>query len=194
MGAGIRASLTAMLLCTASAAAAAAAADGDAPICADRPGKSSQACTVPAGHFQFESSFADWTVDKTKDERATALAVGETGFKYGLSDRSHIDIDVAPWVRTTSRAGEVRDHSSGFGDVQVSYKYRATAADSALLVAVSPFVKVPTARRAIGNGKWGSGLIVPIQYAIGKKPLAVSLTPEIDWNADNDGPGHHPPS
>src|SRR5258708_1837369 len=103
MGAGIRASLTAMLLCTASAAAAAAAADGDAPICADRPGKSSQACTVPAGHFQFESSFADWTVDKNNDERATALAVGETGFKYGLSDRSHIDIDVAPWVRTTSQ-------------------------------------------------------------------------------------------
>jgi hypothetical protein len=189
MGAFIRALLTALLLGTGSAATA--ASDGDAPICADRPGKSSQACTVPAGHFQFESSFADWTVDKNNDERATALAVGETGFKYGLSDRSHIDIDVAPWVRTTSRAGEVRDHSSRFGDVQVSYKYRATAADSALLVAVSPFVKVPTARRSIGNGKWEGGLIVPIQYAIGKTPLVVSLTPEVDWNADNDGRGYH---
>lgn len=189
MGAGIRASLTAMLVGTASVATA--AADSDAPICADRPGKSSQACTVPAGHFQFESSFADWTVDNSNGERDTTFAVGETGFKYGLTGRSHIDIDVTPWVRTTSRVGDVRDHSSGFGDVLVSYKYRATAADSALLVAVSPFVKVPTARRSIGNGKWEGGLIVPIQYTIGKTPLVVSLTPEVDWNADVDGRGYH---
>jgi hypothetical protein len=160
-------------------------------ICADRPGKSSQACTVPAGHFQFESSIADWTLDRHDGERDTALVIGETGFKFGLTDRSHIDIDITPWVRTTSRAGGVRDSASGVGDVLVNYKYRITAADAAFMVAISPFVKVPTAKHSIGNGKWEGGLIVPLQYAIPGTALALSATPEIAWNADGDGRGHH---
>ena len=172
------------------AGSAARAAD-EQPICADRPGKSSQACTVPAGHFQFESSIADWTLDRHDGERDTALVIGETGFKFGLTDRSHIDIDVQPWQRQTSRIGDVRDHASGFGDVLVSYKYRLTGADSALVMAVSPFVKVPTAKHSLGNGKWEGGIVVPIQYSIPKSPLQLSLTPEIDWSADADGHGHH---
>src|SRR3954447_27023355 len=98
----------------------------EAPICADRPGKASQACTVPAGHFQFESSFADWTVDKHGGAKDTTLAIGETGFKFGLTDSSHIDIDVTPWQRLTSRDGDTYSHASGFGDVLVNYKYRVT--------------------------------------------------------------------
>jgi len=167
-----------------------AAAD-EQPICADRPGKSSQACTVPAGHFQFESSLADWTLDRHDGERDTALAIGETGFKFGLTDRSHIDIDTTPWVRVTSRDGQAHSSAAGFGDVVVNYKYRLTSADAALMLAVSPFVKVPTGKHSIGNGKWEGGLIVPVQYAIPKSPLVLSVTPEIDWAADADGHGHH---
>ena len=175
----------------AAASASAAAAAGEQPICADRPGKSSQACTVPAGHFQFESSLADWTLDRHGGERDTALAIGETGFKFGLTDRSHIDIDITPWERTTSRQGNSHASASGFGDILVSYKYRLTTADAPLLVAVSPFVKVPTAKRSLGNGKWEGGFIVPIQWAIPKSPLVLSLTPEIDGAANSDRPGHH---
>jgi len=168
-----------------------AAASSQQPICADRPGKSSQACTVPAGHFQFESSVADWTLAKAGGERDTALVIGETGFKYGLTDRSHIDVDVTPWERITSRVGDTREESSGFGDVLVSYKYRLTVAGAGLQIALSPFIKLPTAKRAIGNGKWEGGLTVPVQYSIPHSPLALSLTPEIDWVADSDGHGYH---
>lgn len=161
------------------------------PICADRPGKSSQACTVPAGHFQFESSLADWTLDRHDGERDTTIIIGETGFKFGLTDRSHIDIDIQPWQRSTSRTGNVHDGASGFGDVLVSYKYRLTAADASLAIAISPFVKLPTAKHSIGNGKWEGGLVVPIQYAIPRTPLGLSTTPEIDWAADSGGHGHH---
>lgn len=170
---------------------AAAAPVGEPPICADRPGKSSQACTVPEGHFQFESSLVDWTLTKSGSERDTVLAIGETGFKFGLTDRSHIDIDITPWGRTSARAGNSRERSSGFGDVLVSYKYRLTAAQASLQVALSPFVKIPTAKRPLGNGKWESGLVVPVQYSIPGSPLALSLTPELDWTADSDGRGHH---
>src|SRR5438045_8684580 len=125
------------ILAVALAANSAAAAADEPPICADRPGKSSQACTVPAGHFQFESSIADWTLDKRGNERDTRLAIGETGFKFGLTDRSHIDIDITPWERASSRQGNVNHSASGFGDMLVSYKYRLTAADASLLVAFS---------------------------------------------------------
>src|SRR5437763_9984329 len=108
------------ILAIALAANRAAAAADEQPICADRPGKSSQACTVPAGHFQFESSIADWTLDRDDGERDTALALAETDFKFGLTDRSHIDIDITPWERVTSRVGNFRDRASGFGDVLVN--------------------------------------------------------------------------
>jgi hypothetical protein len=163
----------------------------DQPICADRPGKSSQACTVPAGHFQFESSIADWTLSKGAGERDTALSVGETGFKFGLTDRSHIDIDVTPWERVTSRTGNARDRASGFGEVIVNYKYRLSGSDAALQFAISPFVKIPTAKRPLGNRRWEGGLVLPVQYAIPKTSLALSVTPEMDWTADADGHGHH---
>ena len=169
---------------------AAAAAD-EQPICADRPGKASQVCTVPAGHFQFESSFADWTLDKNGSARDTALAIGETGLKFGLTDRSHIDIDITPFARVTSREGDVHDHASGFGDVLVNYKYRVTAADAGFQLAISPFVKLPTAKRPIGNREWEGGVLAPMQYAIPGTKLALSSTPEVDWTADADGHGHH---
>ena len=55
----------------------------------------------------------------------------------------------------------------------------------------TPFVKVPTAKRSLGNGKWEGGLLIPIGYSIPNSPLSIGLTPEVDWAADGDGRGHH---
>jgi hypothetical protein len=168
-----------------------AEAADQSPICADRPGRSSQPCTVPAGHFQIESSIADWTLDRNDGERDTALSLGQMDFKYGLDDRTHVDIGIAPWNRATSRAGGVHDRASGFGDVLAMVKHNVSPTTSALQVAVSPFVKIPTAKRPLGNGRWEGGFIVPIVYTIGKSPFTINTTPEIDWAADGDGDGHH---
>jgi len=170
---------------------AAAAAAQSLTVCADRPGKSSQTCTVPRGHVQIEIGIGDWTLEKSGGERNTALAIGQFAVKYGLTDRSHIEIDVTPWQRDTSRAAGVRDRSAGFGDLLLVYKQLLTSEDAPLQVAVSPFVKAPTARRPIGNRTWEGGLVVPIQYAIPKSTLAISATPELDWVADGNGRGRH---
>ena len=58
-------------------------------------------------------------------------------------------------------------------------------------LALLPAVKIPTARHALGNGKWEGGLLVPIGYSIPSSPLSIGLTPELDWAADGDGHGHH---
>jgi outer membrane putative beta-barrel porin/alpha-amylase len=162
------------------------------PICAARPGKSTPACTVPVGHFQLESGLADWSLQTGGGERDTSLAIGETTFKYGLTDRSDIEVDVTPWQRSTSRGPGFRDRASGVGDVTVAYKQRLTASGSMVEVAVLPFVKAPTARLALGNGKWEGGLLVPVGYAIPHSRFSIGLTPEVDWVADGDGHGHHP--
>jgi Putative MetA-pathway of phenol degradation len=175
------------LLCAGSGAAAA----DEQPICADRPGKATSTCTVPAGNWQLETGFADWSLQKDGGERDSALAIGETVIKYGLTDRSDIEVDVTPWQRATSRGPGFRDRAQGIGDLNIIYKQLLTAPDAALQVSLYPYVKAPTARRALGNGKWEGGLLIPIGTSIPQSPFSIALTPEIDWVADAGGHGHH---
>jgi hypothetical protein len=177
----------AFLLCTGTTAAAA----DEQPICADRPGKATSACTVPAGHWQVETGLADWTFDRSGGERDTSLVLGESTIKYGLTADSDIELDVTPWQRSTSRSPGFRESASGIGDLNVIYKHELTSSDAALQVTLYPYVKIPTAKRTLGNGKWEGGLLVPIGYSIGKSPFSIGLTPELDWVADADGRGHH---
>src|SRR3954451_23103407 len=109
----------ALLLCAGTPAAAA----DEQPICADRPGKATSACTVPVEHWQVETGLADWTLDRSGGERETMLVLGEATLKYGLTDHSDIELDLTPWQRTTSRGPSLRESASGIGDVDVIYKH-----------------------------------------------------------------------
>lgn len=171
--------------------AGAAHAAEEAPICATRPGKSTAPCTVPAGHLQLETGLTDWSVQKVGGERDTSLVIGETNFRFGLTDRSEIALDVAPWQRSASRIGGMHDSTSGFGDLVASYKQGLTSPDAPVQLALLPFVKIPTANHSLGNRKWEAGLLAPISFSLGKSPFSVGLTPELDWTADGDGSGHH---
>jgi hypothetical protein len=174
----------------AGASSAGEAAD-QSPICAARPGKSTPSCTVPAGHFQVESGLADWSLSKDSGLRITSLVIGETTFKYGLTNRSDIEVDVTPWQRATASFEGAHIRDSGVGDIKVAYKQQLTASDAAVQLTALPFVKIPTANHSLGNGKWEGGLLVPVGYSIPKSPLSIGLTPELDWAADADGHGHH---
>ncbi len=160
-------------------------------MCADRPGKASPTCTVPAGHAQVEVGLADWTLAQGGGARDATLALGQVTVKYGLTDQSQVAVAVTPWERVTSRSGGATDRSSGFGDLVVDYRQRLTSAGGPMQIAASPFVKVPTAKRPLGNRQWEGGLAVPIEYAIPKSTLAIAVTPELDWAADADQHGHH---
>lgn len=181
-----RAIIAALLLNVAGPALA-----DEQPICADRPGKATSTCTVPDGHWQVETGLADWSLNRSGDERDTSLVLGETLVKFGLTDRSDIGLDVTPWQRSTSREPGFRDSARGFGDLKVVYKHALTGGDAALQISVNPFVKIPTAKRPLGNGEWEGGILLPIGYAIPNSPLSLGLTPEMDWAADGDGGGHH---
>jgi hypothetical protein len=171
--------------------ASSAAAAEEQPICATRPGKSTAPCTVPAGRLQLEIGLADWSLQKGGGERDTSTSIGETIFRYGLTDHSDVELDVTPWQRSSSRIGASHENATGFGDLVASYKQELTSSNAPLQLALLASVKIPTAKRSLGNGKLEGGLSVPILYSIGGSPLSINLTPEFDWAADADGSGHH---
>jgi hypothetical protein len=162
------------------------------PICTDRPGKSSSTCSVPKGHWQVESGLGDWSLTKDRGTRSTELVLGETSFKYGVSNTMHIEMVVTPYVRDRERTPSARLTVSGFGDITLLIKKELATGDGPLSAALYPYVKLPTAPKRIGNGKAEAGLIVPLSYSIGGTPLSISASPEIDLVADGDGHGYHP--
>jgi hypothetical protein len=175
---------------TASAASAQPAADEE-PICADRPGKADGTCTVPAGMVQIETGLADWIHDRSGGVRTDELAVGETAVKLGITGRLHVQLTILPYARVRVREGGIRERASGFGDLGLAAKYRLTNDSAPVQVALLPFVKIPTAKRSLGNGKVEGGIVVPVEYGIPGSPLELTFSPELDVNADSDGSGRH---
>lgn len=177
--------LAAILLC--AGASVASAGQSDEPICPDRPSKATGACTVPVGTLQIETGLVDWTHDRSDGESTDFTMIGASLIKYGVSDRADVELQVVPLevLRTLD------NHASGFGDVLARVKYRLTAEDAPIEVAIDPFVKLPTARRAFGNGKVEGGVVVPLSADLGKSGLTLSAAPELDLLADGDGRGRH---
>lgn len=170
-------------------AAPAAAAD---PICADRPGKGTATCTVPAGVWQVETALIDWTRDDNYGIRTDVTAIGSSLIKYGMSERADIELGVTPWVVVRTRGAGTRETISGAGDVLLRVKYRLTSDNAPVSVAIDPFVKLPTARKRLGNGKVEAGVALPVSAVLGSTAISVSATPELAWRVDGDGRGRHP--
>ena len=168
-----------------------ARAADDEPICAGRPGLASATCTVPAGRLQVETGIADWSRDRSGGTTATELVLAATDLKYGLSDRSHIELALVPYVRSKTRDAGTSDTASGVGDLTVRYLHRLTDDGAAVAVGVYPFFKIPTAKQSIGNGRWEGGVVVPIDFALPDTPFSVTVSPEARWVADEDGSGRH---
>ncbi len=179
---------TLFLLAVSAPAAAGTMAD---PICADRPGKGSATCSAPAGHLQFETGLADWSLTKSNGTRKSDLKLGATSVKYGINDRLHVEVSFTLLVRQTSRSSAGHSTTSGFGDTNIKLKQQLTADGAAFSAALYPYVKIPTSSKRIGNGKVEGGVVIPLGLAFGKSPFSLSASPEIDLAADGDAHGYH---
>jgi hypothetical protein len=173
-----------------AAPAFAQAAGGDESICTDRPGKGNNACTVPAGSLQLETDLLNWTRMTDGGTRTDTILYTDPMLKFGLTGSSDLQVAIAPYEEVRTRTGHVTDRIGGVGDLFVRYKKRLTAADAGTQIALIPFVKAPTARRGIGNGKWEGGLAVPLGFDL-KHDVSLGLSPEADLLADDDGSGRH---
>ena len=171
------------------ALALAAAAD-PAPICTDRPAKANAVCTVPPGEFQVESSAIGWAQSGDGGTRTTLLYVGSSVMKYGVDRRSDLQLGFTPYLRFKNREAGRQEVISGIGDLTIRYKYRLTDGERPVQVAIIPFIKVPTAKRGMGNRRVEGGLAFPISFTL-SGPVALTLGPEVDVLADGDGAGRH---
>ena len=163
-----------------------AAAASAPPICTDRPAKANAVCTVPTGKWQLETAAVDWLQFERSGSETETLLFGSSLLKFGISSQSDLQLGFTPYVRVSMNG----DHQSGFGDVTLRFKQRLTGANSPVQVGLIPFVKLPTAKTGIGNGKAEGGLALPVSFAIAG-PVAATFGPEADLLADTDGHGRH---
>ncbi len=162
------------------------------PICNDRPTRANYACTVDAGHIQYEADIFNGSFMRLNGVTTDLYLVTNPTLKYGLSANLDVEANLSPLeiVRTEAASGQTRT-LAGAGDLIVRLKYLyLDLGGGKLQAAVIPYVKAPTARIGIGNGVVEGGTILPINY---KLTDAVTLTtaPEIDVLLDSAGGGRH---
>src|SRR3954467_8008649 len=165
-------SLAALLLLTACWLPVGATAEDLKPICPDRPGRGTSACTVEEGHAQLELGLFDESAQRRSGVTTDADIVGSVLAKWGIGDRADIEAGMALYqfqrVQDTARTAT----SGGIGDLLLHAKYNVLATGPeneprAFALVLDPFVKLPTAGGGLGNGAVEAGLVLPMAYDLG---------------------------
>lgn len=171
------------------ATSTAAAQDELQAICTDRPTKSTGTCTADAGHLQIEADLASFSELKLAGSRSSTLLVLNPTLKFGLSPRLDVELNGAAYVQMHSHDGSGNHTVRGSGDLYFNLKQKLYTG-AVLEVALMPLVKAPTARRALGNGAWEGGVLLPLVARLSDE-WSLNLSPELDRKANADGGGHH---
>ncbi len=167
--------------------------DRERAFCTDRPTKSTGACTVDAGHFQFESDIVNFTDDHSNGATTRTWLFTNPTLKLGLTNSLDVELNMVPaeTVATRDHATGVRTTVSGVGDLYARVKWNLVGDDSGdFAFALAPYVKAPTARAGIGDGAVEGGLIAPLVFNL-PASWSLSVDPEADVLADASGGGRH---
>jgi len=169
------------LLFLASAAGASAA-----EFCADRPGLATGTCIAAAGSPQAETSLVEWGHTKSASDQTNEFAIGATRLRFGIEENTDVQVAFTPFNYSHTDG----EHSvSGVGDLYLAVKHRFIRGDTVQMAAL-PFMKLPIAKESIGNRKVEFGILLPTEIGL-RAPWSLTITPEADWNANQDGSGHH---
>jgi hypothetical protein len=160
-------------------------------FCTDRPPKANAACTVDAGHFQYESDIVNWTYAETAGVTTNAYLVTNPTFKLGLTNTADLELNMAPWEIVTTKSHSTEQTLAGIGDFYARLKVNLAGAEGGdFQAAIIPYVKAPTARQGIGNGATEGGLIVPLSFAL-PEDFTLVFDPEIDILRNQADYGRH---
>lgn len=170
-----------------------AAAQELRPLCADRPGLETPACTVDAGHVQLEIGLGDWIRDTKPDVRTDTIVAADMIARIGLSDSLEARIGWTAYghERERDRATGGIERQARTGDVTIGVKQNLRNPDgSGLSIALLPYAVVPVGRGPIGAGDWAAGLTGAISYEV-NETIQIVASPEISAAADEDRHGRH---
>ena len=162
-------------------------------LCTDRPTKSNGPCTVDAGHWQVESDVYNFTQFSQGGVTQTTQLITNPTLKLGVTNTLDLEVNIAPYeiVQTHDSAAGTTTTATGAGDLFLRAKWNLVGDDGGnISAALFPWVKIPTARRAIGNGAVEEGLIVPIAFNLPNN-FQLTIDPEADALLNGSGSGRH---
>jgi hypothetical protein len=159
------------------------------PICPDRPGRGTSACTVEAGHAQLELGLFDDSFQHRSGVTTDTDAVGSLLAKWGVNERTDVEAGMALYQTLRVHGSSGTTTVSGIGDLFLHAKYNPLGAGAFALV-LEPFVKLPTATGGLGNGAVEGGLVLPMSYDLGNS-WSLAMTPEADIQLNASGSGTH---
>ena len=140
----------------------------------DRPDVTEGPVTVDAGHYQLELSFLDYTRNRDSDGvRTTTSVIAPFNLRIGLTNRIEFNVIFEPYVISRTRTpGLPTETLRGQGDLTLRFKINLWGNDGSepgfgkTAFALIPYVKLPTARTGLGNGRVEGGLILPLSIEL----------------------------
>lgn len=163
----------------------------DRALCSDRPGLGTPACTVQPGKIVIETALADWTLDKSGDDRIDTVLIGDTFVRIGVAERVELQVGWTPLGYQRERSGGMVRHAGRVGDVTLGAKVNFAQPDgSGFSIALQPQVTLPVGRAPIGAGDWRGSVILPFSYEV-SDTVQLQASPELDAAVDEDGNGRH---
>ena len=158
------------------------------PMSADRPDTTESPYTVPAGMFQVEMSFFDYSRDTFDGVRGESWILGQINLKAGLARDLDLQVvfDSYQEIKFTERG--LHQRFSGFGDVTVRLKKNVWGNDSGqTALAILPYVSIPTGA-SLSSEVWQGGLSLPFSWSLTDR-LNLGLMSQMDIVHDYESGG-----
>ena len=109
------------------------------------------------GGFLAEIVNSTWNYNGDKN---ISTVIFDPTLKWGIDKNLDLELTVTPYQIDNSSKS-----ISGIGDTWIKSKWEFFNNNS-LGLAISPFVKVPTAHDGLGNGVWEGGVQLPVNWQL----------------------------
>lgn len=106
-----------------------AADNSNPPFVPGRPGNTESAIAVPKGYLQIESGLVNYTRDKNEDEKSKLWSLAQTAFRYGIADRTDIQLVIQPYNKFNVKGTGYDDKYTGFGNTTIRMLHTVMGAD-----------------------------------------------------------------
>ena len=161
------------------------------PICSDRPGRGTGACTVEESHWQVEFGIWDAAFQHRPGMTGDVIQAADPAVKYGLSSNADIEASMALYQSVRMHDAVSSQTLRGVGDLFLHAKWNPNGnEETGFTWILDPFIKLPTASHDLGNGEVEAGLLIPMSWEIGGG-WSVGSTPEVDYLLNQSGSGYH---
>jgi len=165
-----RVARTAMALLTVLTASAAQAEDK--PICPDRPGRGTSACTLDQGRAQIELGLFDDSFQHRSGATTDTDNAGSLLAKWGVSEGADVEAGLTLYQQQRVHDASGTTIIGGIGDLFLHAKFNPLTSapeneSSPFALVLAPFLKLPTAGGGLGNGAVEGGFVLPMSYDLG---------------------------